>query len=69
MRHLKKFENINDFDWDRVLKKDRKSQNKWESLEKELMALTEKYKNDFGVDSYGVIDAIYQILDSMYQKK
>ena len=70
MRHLKRFnEGIHDFDWDEVLRNNRQNQDKWTKLEKELVELAEKYENDFGVDSYGVIDAMYQILDGMYQKK
>jgi len=70
VRHLKRFnEGIHDFDWDEVLRNNRQNQDKWTKLEKELVELAEKYENDFGVDSYGVIDAMYQILDGMYQKK
>ena len=70
MRHLKRFnEGIHDFNWDEVLRNNRKNPDKWTKLEKELVELAEKYRNDFGVDSYGVIDAMYQILDGMYQKK
>lgn len=70
MKHLKRFnEGIHDFNWDEVLRNNRKNTDKWTKLEKELLELTEKYQNDFGVDSYGVIDAMYQILDGMYQKK
>lgn len=70
MRHLKRFnEGIHDFDWDEVLRNNRQNQDKWTKLEKEIVELAEKYENDFGVDSYGVIDAMYQILDGMYQKK
>lgn len=70
MRHLKRFnEGIHDFDWDEVLRNNRQNKDKWTKLEKELVELAEKYENDFGVDSYGVIDAMYQILDGMYQKK
>jgi len=70
MKHLKRFnEGIHDFDWDSVLKNNREDKDKWSKLEKELIELAEKYENDFGVDSYGVIDAMYQILDGMYQKK
>ena len=70
MKHLKRFnENTHDFDWDSVLRNNRQDKDKWSKLEKELIELAEKYEDDFGVDSYGVIDAMYQILDGMYQKK
>lgn len=68
MKHLKKFNELNDFNWDDILKTD-KTDNKWSELEKDMMDLVEKYKKDFGVDSYGVIDAMYQIMDGMFQKK
>ena len=45
---------------------------KWEMLEadvqKVLIPLIEKHKDAFGVDSYGVIDAIHQVFDQMFQK-
>jgi hypothetical protein len=60
-----------DFDWDSVL--GNQGGNKWHTLERELSdciePLVEKYKTDFGNDSYAVIDAIYQILDGMFQKR
>jgi hypothetical protein len=59
-----------DFDWDKQLSG---GGNKWNDLERDVSSciepLLEKYKNDFGVDSYGVIDAIYQVLEGMFQKK
>ena len=65
----------NDFSWDQVLgdqSQDRGS-NKWNTLERELSSciepLIEKYATDFGGDSYAVIDAIYQIMDGMFQKR
>lgn len=67
--------NLNEFDWDQVLG-DQNLNNvgdKWNSLERDLSLciepLIEKYSNDFGNDSYAVIDAIYQIMDGMFQKK
>ena len=41
---------------------------KWESLEKDIMNLVNKHSDKFGVDSYGVIDAIYQVMDQMFEK-
>jgi hypothetical protein len=45
---------------------------KWNELEQDVQnALTpiiDKHQNKFGVDSYGVIDAIHQVFDSMFQK-
>lgn len=70
MKHIKRFnEDLEDFNWDEVLKNNRENKDKWVLLEKDIMELTEKYKGDFGIDSYGVIDAMYQILDGMFQKK
>jgi hypothetical protein len=64
-------ENTYDFDWSEQL--GGRGENKWHDLELDLSTciepLLEKYKNDFGVDSYGVIDAIYQVLEGMFQKK
>lgn len=68
-------ENLNEFDWDQVLgdQQQGRSPNKWNSLERELSSciepLIEKYSTDFGNDSYAVIDAIYQIMDGMFQKR
>lgn len=67
--------NLNEFDWDQVLgdQQQGRSPNKWNSLERELSSciepLIEKYATDFGNDSYAVIDAIYQIMDGMFQKR
>lgn len=45
---------------------------KWTRLEKDvnnaMTPLVEKYKSEFGFDTYGVIDAIQQVFDSMFQK-
>ncbi len=68
MKYLKRFNEGEEFSWDDVLKNQR-SGDKWEELEKDIVALTEKYEGDFGVDSYGVVDAMYQVLEGMYQKK
>lgn len=69
MRYIKKFNE--EFDWDEVLRNQRtdNQQDKWSMLEKDMTELVEKYKNDFGVDSYGVVDAMYQVLEGMFQKK
>jgi hypothetical protein len=69
MKHIKKFNE--EFDWDDVLKNNRKPEDldKWSSLEKDMMEVVEKYEGQFGIDSYGVVDAIYQVLDGMFQKK
>lgn len=69
MKHLKRFNE--EFDWDEVLKNNRKPEDldKWSNLEKDMMEIVEKYEGQFGVDSYGVVDAIYQVLDGMFQKK
>jgi hypothetical protein len=62
-------ESTYDFDWDSVLGN---SDDKYHTLEKEVSGciepLIEKYKSDFGNDSYAVIDAILQIVDGMFQK-
>ena len=46
---------------------------KWTELENDveraLMPIIEKNKHNFGNDSYGVIDAIHQVFDGMFQKK
>ena len=69
MKHLKKFNE--EFDWDEVLKQDRKPNelDKWSELEQDMVQIAEKYEGKFGVDSYGVVDAMYQVLDNMFQKK
>lgn len=45
---------------------------KWERLEKEvknaIIPIIEKNKEDFGQDSYAVIDAIKEIFDGMFEK-
>ncbi len=45
---------------------------KWTQLERDvrtaLMPIIEKNKANFGYDSYGVIDAIHQVFDGMFQK-
>jgi hypothetical protein len=68
MKHIKRFNENDEFSWDDVLK-DQRSDGKWEDLEKDIVALAEKYEGKFGVDSYGVVDAMYQVLEGMYQKK
>jgi uncharacterized protein YllA (UPF0747 family) len=66
---------LNEFDWDSVLRDQNQGRNpnKWHSLERDLSdciePLIEKYATDFGNDSYAVIDAIYQIMDGMFQKR
>lgn len=60
-----------DFDWEDVLGDS--GDNKWNDLEKDLSSclepLIKKYSDNFGKDSYAVIDAIYQILDGMFQRR
>ena len=62
-------ESTYDFDWDSVLGN---SDDKYRTLEKEVSGciepLIEKYRSDFGNDSYAVIDAILQIVDGMFQR-
>jgi len=45
---------------------------KWSALERDvadaLMPLVEKHKDNFGFDSYAVIDAIQQVFDGMFEK-
>lgn len=69
MKHLKKFNE--EFDWNDVLKDNRQPEeiDKWSNLEKDMFLIVEKYKDQFGVDSYGVVDAMYQVLDGMFKKK
>jgi hypothetical protein len=43
-------------------------QDKYQRLEKDIMGIVDKYSGDFGVDSYGVIDVIYQVLDQMFPR-
>ena len=66
---IKKFSE--EFDWDEVLNKNREEgeMDEWSELEKDMMAIADKYSGKFGVDSYGVADAMYQVLDGMFQKK
>lgn len=67
--HIKKFSE--EFDWDEVLNKNREEgeMDEWDALEKDMMAIADKYSGKFGPDSYGVADAMYQVLDGMFQKK
>lgn len=48
------------------------SGDKWSKLEKDvssaIIPLIDKYQNEFGSDSYAVIDAIEQIFDKMFEK-
>lgn len=69
MKHIKRFNE--EFDWEEVLKSGRKPEqkDKWSELEKDMMQIVDKYEGQFGVDSYGVVDAVYQVLDGMFQKK
>ena len=69
MDAIKKFSE--EFDWDEVLNKNREEgeMDEWSELEKDMLALADKYSGKFGVDSYGVADAMYQVLDGMFQKK
>ena len=43
-------------------------QDKYQKLEKDIMGIVDKYSDDFGIDSYGIIDAIYQVLDQMFPR-
>ncbi len=75
VRKIIKEDKLNEFDWDQVLDDQQQGRrpNKWNSLERELSSciepLIKKYSTDFGNDSYAVIDAIYQIMDGMFQKR
>lgn len=66
---IKKFSE--EFDWDEVLNKNREEgeMDEWSKLEKDMLILVDKYSGKFGIDSYGVVDAMYQVLDGMFQKK
>jgi hypothetical protein len=66
---IKKFSE--EFDWDEVLNKNREEgeMDEWSELEKDMMAIVDKYSGKFGADSYGVVDAMYQVMDGMFQKK
>lgn len=55
------------FDWDSVLGRE-EGPDKWGELEKDVMAIVDKHSGKFGADSYGVIDAIYQVMDGMFQR-
>lgn len=69
MKHIKKFNE--EFDWEEVLKNNRdgKDLDKWSNLEKDLLEVSKKYEGQFGIDSYAVVDAMHQVLDTMFQKK
>lgn len=69
MRHIKKFNE--EFDWEEVLKnsRDEKDLDRWSNLEKDLVEVSKKYEGQFGIDSYAIVDAMYQVLDTMFQKK
>ena len=45
---------------------------KWDRLERDVdscvRSIVETHKDNFGHDSYAVIDAIYQVMDQMFQK-
>ena len=45
---------------------------KWDKLERDvdscIRSIIETHKDNFGHDSYAVIDAIYQVMDGMFQK-
>ena len=66
---IKKFSE--EFDWEEVLKDQRKEgeEDAWSDLERDMMEIADKYSGKFGHDSYGVADAMYQVLDGMFQKK
>ena len=64
---LKRFNE--EFEWDEILNNREGELDKWSSLEKDLMDVVEKHKGQFGSDSYAVIDAVYQVMDGMFQKK
>jgi len=53
-----------DFEWDDVLGSD----DKWNQLERDVRDLVDKHSKNFDKDSYEVIDAIYQVMDGMFQK-
>jgi|TARA_Y100000034_G_scaffold116114_1_gene154033 predicted enzyme involved in methoxymalonyl-ACP biosynthesis len=63
-------EEINEYFTDPYLTTD--PENKWDRLEKDVESciydIIETHKNDFGYDSYGVIDAVYQVMDKMFPK-
>lgn len=47
-------------------------EDKWDRLEKDIESciypILKKHVNDFGDGSYGVINAMYDVLDKMFQK-
>lgn len=57
-----------EFNWDDILGNMSASDDKWAELERDMMELADKYAGDFGVDSYGVADAMHQVLDGMFQR-
>jgi len=63
-------EEINEYYSDPYLTTD--PEDKWSMLEKDVGGcigdIVEKHKDNFGFDSYGVIDAIYQVMDGMFQR-
>jgi len=78
---FKQFEKIGesldqDFNWDETFgggsDEIDEPVDKWTALEKDLaeaiMPIIEKHEGAFGHDSYAVIDAMYQVLDGMFQK-
>ena len=69
MKHLKRFSE--EFDWDEVLRDQRKEGegDAWSDLERDMIEIAAQYSGTFGHDSYGVADAMYQVLDGMFQKK
>lgn len=68
MQHLKQFENFN---WDEVYRSNRgeDENRKWNNLEMDVKRLVDKYQGQFGLDSYGVVDAIHQVLEGLFQKR
>ena len=60
-----------EFDWEEVLKDQRKEgeEDAWSDLERDMVEIADKYSGKFGHDSYGVADAMYQVMDGMFQKK
>ena len=69
MKYIKKFNE--EFDWEEVLKNNRGGEDldKWSNLEKYLLEVSKKYEGQFGIDSYAIVDAMHQVLDTMFQKK
>lgn len=56
-----------DFNWDEVL--GNTEPDKWKDLENDLMKIVDKHSDNFGIDSYGIIDAMHQVIDNMFEKK